>query len=217
MTPDYRCAVLLTGKPAAGKTTLAHALADYFNADSYFGAPWRVIDADEIRPQFWPHLGHSHDDRLANLAGLTYLAKGVLGTGSNVLLSCVSPYAFMRQWILQVLSYSKDLPISLPTFTFLVWVDAPLRTLQERDPKGLYRLQAEGKLQGLTGVDASYEAPDGAAEPHLLVRTEGRKVSDCVALCSTYLKKQTYVRLATRALDRAMEKREHGTSSTPTD
>jgi bifunctional enzyme CysN/CysC len=47
-----------------------------------------------------------------------------------------------------------------------VFVDAPLQTCIERDPKGLYRRALAGEIKNFTGVDQAYEAPEHA-ELHL--------------------------------------------------
>jgi adenylylsulfate kinase len=211
-----RCIVLLTGKPAAGKSTLARALADHYNSTdhAFSGTPWRIVDADEIRKNFWPHLGHSTDDRKANLAGLVHVTRGVLAAGNNVLLCCVSPFAKTRQWMLDELSYiAVGRHHAFTPYAFTLWIDAPYETLRQRDPKGLYRLQAEGKLEGLTGVDAVYEPPVESDEPFLLVRTNDRSVDACVNLCSSYLSKQIYIRQASAALSSCLTENAHGNTA----
>ena len=40
-----------------------------------------------------------------------------------------------------------------------VFMDVPLDVVKARDPKGLYKLVAAGKIKGFTGVDAPYEQP----------------------------------------------------------
>ena len=43
-----------------------------------------------------------------------------------------------------------------------VFVDVPLSVVQARDPKGLYKKVAEGKIKGFTGIDDPYEKPVSA-------------------------------------------------------
>jgi adenylylsulfate kinase-like enzyme len=47
-----------------------------------------------------------------------------------------------------------------------------------RDPKGLYARARAGELQGFTGVDAPYQAPE---RPELRLNTVERDVDDAVA------------------------------------
>ena len=39
-------------------------------------------------------------------------------------------------------------------------MDTPLELCERRDPKGLYARARRGELNGLTGVDDPYEAPE---------------------------------------------------------
>src|SRR5205814_473985 len=85
------------------------------------------------------------------------------------LVSLVSPYAADRASA-AALHAADDLP-------FLeVFVDAPLEVCERRDPKGLFERARAGKLAGLTGIGAPYEAPaspdlalDARRAPHLLL------------------------------------------------
>ena len=43
-----------------------------------------------------------------------------------------------------------------------VFMDTPLEVAEARDPKGLYKKARRGELRNFTGVDAPYEAPEGA-------------------------------------------------------
>merc|ERR1712203_96486 len=54
-----------------------------------------------------------------------------------------------------------------------VFVDAPLETVESRDPKGLYKKAREGKIKGFTGIDAPYEKPE---HPEVHVRTDLKSV-----------------------------------------
>ena len=40
-----------------------------------------------------------------------------------------------------------------------VFMDVPLDVVKARDPKGLYKLVAAGKIKGFTGIDAPYAQP----------------------------------------------------------
>ena len=66
--------------------------------------------------------------------------------------SLVSPYAVDRA-LARSIHEEHDL-------VFIeVWVDTPLEECERRDPKGLFARARQGDLQGLTGVDDPYEAP----------------------------------------------------------
>ncbi len=38
-------------------------------------------------------------------------------------------------------------------------IDAPLETVEARDPKGLYKKARAGEIRNFTGIDDPYEAP----------------------------------------------------------
>lgn len=68
-----------------------------------------------------------------------------------------------------------------------VFVDAPLATVEQRDPKGLYKKARAGEIKDFTGISAPYEAP---AKPEIHVRTDEVDVKGAVALIVEYLVKE---------------------------
>jgi bifunctional enzyme CysN/CysC len=60
-----------------------------------------------------------------------------------------------------------------------VFVDTPLEECERRDPKGLYARARSGKLRGLTGVDAPYEAP---REPDVELRPTEQELDEQVEM-----------------------------------
>merc|ERR1712061_816541 len=82
----------------------------------------------------------------------------------------ISPYAADRAYAREVHKNA-----SLPFLE--VFVDAPLSTVESRDPKGLYKKAREGKIKGFTGIDAPYEKP---VQPEVHVRTDLNSVTQSV-------------------------------------
>ena len=58
-----------------------------------------------------------------------------------------------------------------------VHVATPVEVCSERDVKGLYAKQRSGELQGLTGVDAPYEAPSA---PDARIPTQEQSLDESV-------------------------------------
>jgi adenylylsulfate kinase-like enzyme len=58
-----------------------------------------------------------------------------------------------------------------------VFVNAPIATCEERDPRGLYRKARRGDIPEFTGVSAPYEPP---LEPDVEVRTDRSTLEACV-------------------------------------
>jgi len=143
---DHPVVVWLTGPPAAGKSTLLKALKDRCH-----GAI--VLDADMIRPQYWPELTHTPEDRMENVLRLARMARAFVDAGHTVLVGAVSPMKDMRE--------SAKVIIGAERFR-LVHVYASMDMLRSRDPKGLYAKADAGEITNLTGVGAPYETPEDA-------------------------------------------------------
>ena len=75
-----------------------------------------------------------------------------------------------------------------------VYVEVPLETAEQRDPKGLYKKAraavAAGKGMGFTGVDDPYEAPE---KPEILIETEKQSAEDSAKQILAYLDKGGYL------------------------
>lgn len=153
-------AVLLTGLPGAGKTTLARATAAHLTAA---GTPAQVLDADALRRELWPELGHSPEDRTRNLLRMAAVATLLARHGTHALIAAISPYARARAAMRAHLAAAG---IHLAE----IHVATPLHICRARDPKGLYARHARGEIHGLTGIDAPYEPP---AAPELTLDTTG--------------------------------------------
>jgi adenylylsulfate kinase len=157
--------VWFTGLPSAGKTTLATALSARLG-----GRPVELLDGDEVREFLSQGLGFSRADRDTNVLRIGWVAATLARHGVLVLASVISPFADTRAQV-RALHERKGA-------AFLeVHVAAPVEVCSDRDVKGLYARQARGELQGLTGVDAPYEAP---AAPQARVPTHQQTLEQSV-------------------------------------
>jgi adenylylsulfate kinase-like enzyme len=77
---------------------------------------------------------------------------------------------------------------ALEVAVYQVHLTAPIEVLRARDKDGLYRAQAEGRLSGLTGVDAPYEPP--AQDEALCLDTSKLSVDECVKEILDFVKKR---------------------------
>jgi bifunctional enzyme CysN/CysC len=142
--------VWITGLPAAGKTTLAMAVADLLR-DA--GVAVDVIDGDVLRRGESRALGFSRADRATQAARAAGRAVAHAAHGGVAVVALVSPYAEDRQ--------AARAAHEREGLRFIeVWMDTPLAECEARDPKGLFARARAGALEGLTGVDAPYEAPE---------------------------------------------------------
>ena len=77
-----------TGLPSAGKSTIAHALADRLAAE---GRRVQVLDGDEVRPYLSAGLGYSREDRDINVRRIGWVARLLASHGVVVLVPVIAP------------------------------------------------------------------------------------------------------------------------------
>ena len=157
-------AILLTGLPAAGKSTLAHALeARLFD----LGGECLVLDGDRLRAGLNRDLGFSENEREENLRRAAEIAALLVDAGVVVAMAMFAPLARHRQLLAERLGadYRE------------VWCRATLHNCERRDPKGHYALARAGKLASFTGVSAPYEPPQ---DPALILDCDTCSVVDNV-------------------------------------
>ncbi len=140
----------LTGLSGAGKSTLAGLVAEDFTNRIL---PVEVLDGDTIRRNLSKGLGYSKEDRDTNIRRIGFVAN-LLGRNSvNVIVAAISPYRSIRAEVRAAQDRARFVE---------VFVDCPLETLMERDPKGLYKKALSGEISNFTGVSDPYERPTDA-------------------------------------------------------
>ena len=142
-------ALLITGLPAAGNTTLGAALAVHI--EQRFGRQVTLLDGDEVRKLLSSELGYSREHRRLNTLRHGYIAAEVCRHGGIAICALIAPYAADRAEMRgQVKRCGHFVEIYLST---------PLEVCEQRDPKGLYARARAGKLEHMTGIDDPYEPP----------------------------------------------------------
>jgi adenylylsulfate kinase len=164
--------VWLTGLPASGKSTLAHAVEERLH-DLAFQA--MVLDGDNIRHGLCADLGFSIADRNENVRRTSEVAKLLLERGMVVLVALVSPVRSARE-------KARD---SMPAGDFLeIYCRCPLEICRQRDSKGLYARAQRGAIADYTGVSSPYEAP---LEPALIIETGNESIEASVSRLAGFL------------------------------
>jgi adenylylsulfate kinase len=153
-TADSRTGATLwfTGLPSAGKSTIAHALAEELRRS---GVDVHVLDGDEVRPHLSQGLGYSREDRDINVTRIGYVARLLSGHGVVTLVPVIAPYAEARAKV-RADHEANNVPFAE------VFVSTSLEVTEQRDVKGLYAKARRGEISGMTGVDDPYEQPDSA-------------------------------------------------------
>jgi adenylylsulfate kinase len=183
VTRDERAKVLkqtgatlwFTGLSGSGKSTLAMALEQVLIARGHAAY---ALDGDNIRfglnagPKILTEtrgygddqakrfgLGFSAADREENIRRIGEVAKLFADAGLFALTSFISPYRKDRDAARKIHEAHKGGAIPF----IEVYVNTPIETCEQRDPKGLYKQArdavAAGKGMGFTGVDDPYEPP----------------------------------------------------------
>lgn len=141
--------VWITGLPASGKSTLGAALEERLVRAGRWAY---MLDGDNLRHGISAELGFSAADRLTHIARVGEVAALFADAGALAIVALVSPYEAPRRAVRQ--RHERD---GLPFVE--VFMDTPLETCVDRDPKGHYARARAGELRGYTGVDDPYERP----------------------------------------------------------
>ena len=65
-----------------------------------------------------------------------------------------------------------------------VFMDTPLATCEQRDPKGLYLKARAGEIKNFTGIDSDYEPP---INPEVTLDTSSMSIDECVEIVLAHL------------------------------
>ena len=156
LTRQKPCLIWLTGLSGAGKSTIANLVESHLHSR---GHHTYLLDGDNVRHGLNKDLGFTDADRVENIRRVGEVAKLMLDAGLIVIASFISPFRSERRTVRALVEEGEFLE---------VFVDAPLRVAEARDPKGLYRKARAGELKNFTGVDSPYEPPE---HPELRVDT----------------------------------------------
>jgi adenylylsulfate kinase len=160
----------MTGLSGSGKSTISVALEKalvQYQPKAYF--VYR-LDGDNLRFGLNRDLGFSPEDRKENVRRVSEVSRLFAEAGAIVIAGLISPYSADR-------AYAREVHTNASLPFMEVFVEAPLSTVEERDPKGLYKKARAGQIKGFTGIDAPYEAP---VNPEVHLRTDKLSVVESV-------------------------------------
>ena len=172
--------IWFTGLSGSGKSTIAFTLE---HALVQRGRLAYVLDGDNIRHGLNKNLGFSAADREENIRRIGEVAKLFADCGVLTMTSFISPYRADRDKV-RALHVEGQLPF------IEVFVNTPIETCEQRDPKGLYKKARAGQLKGFTGIDDPYEAP---LQPEMSLDATNTSPQEATLLLLDYLRKQGLV------------------------
>jgi len=166
------CLLWFTGLSGSGKSTIANALDVALFERGYHTF---LLDGDNVRHGLNRDLGFSDEDRVENIRRIGEVSKLFTDSGVIVLSAFISPFTSDRRLVRNL----------FPAGEFIeVFMDTPLQTCEERDPKGLYEKARSGKIKHFTGIDSPYEAPERS---EVRLDTSQMSVDECVNRLIDYL------------------------------
>lgn len=164
--------IWMTGLSGSGKSTIATELQkNLFDR----GCQVCIMDGDNIRHGLNSDLGFSPADREENIRRIGEVAKLFAEAGMIAITAFISPYRSDRDRNRALLKKGEFIEI---------FVKAPLRVCEERDPKGLYQKARAGVIPEFTGISAPYEEP---LDPELILETDRLSVEESAQTIIDYL------------------------------
>src|SRR5246127_2481204 len=166
-----------TGLSGSGKSTIAFTLEHALVQRGHLAY---VLDGDNIRHGLNKNLGFTAADREENIRRIGEVAKLFADCGVITMTSFISPYRKDRDTVRE-LHAAGGLPF------IEVYLNTPIETCEQRDPKGLYKKARAGELKNFTGIDDPYEAPLHA---ELVIDATSTSPEQATVLLLEYLQRQ---------------------------
>ncbi|MEA1989610.1 MAG: adenylyl-sulfate kinase [Pseudomonadota bacterium] len=178
MKQQTPCILWFTGLSGSGKSTVANAVENLlFQKQKHT----YLLDGDNVRHGLNKGLTFSEVDRIENIRRVGEVAKLFSDSGLIVLTAFISPFASDRNMIREM---------SRPGEFIEVFIDTPLATCEQRDPKGLYKKARAGEIKDFTGIDSPYESPD-QADVHII--NDNISIQDAAQQVIDYLEHKNYI------------------------
>ena len=172
------CVLWFTGLSASGKSTVANEVElklNKLNKHTY------LLDGDNIRLGLNKGLSFSNEDRTENIRRIGEVSKLFVDAGIIVLTTFISPFKKDRQRVRDSLEKNEFIEI---------FIDAPIKTCESRDPKGLYQKARKGKISSFTGISSPYEIPQN---PEIHMKSETMTLDESIEQIINYLNKNHYL------------------------
>jgi adenylylsulfate kinase len=166
------CVLWFTGYSGAGKSTIANAVEQRLAS---LQQHTYLLDGDNVRHGLNKDLGFTDEARIENIRRIGEVAKLFVDAGIIVLSAFISPFRAERQVVRELVEEGEFIE---------VFMDTPLATCEQRDPKGLYLKARAGEIKNFTGIDSDYEPP---INPEVTLDTSSMSIDECVEIVLAHL------------------------------
>lgn len=170
--------IWFTGLSASGKSTLSHLLEKRLYD---LGCSTYVFDGDNVRHGLCGDLGFSEKDRTENIRRIGEMVRLFVDAGIIALTAFISPFRADRERVKAMVDTGRFVEI---------FVDCPLETCIQRDPKGIYAKALKGEIKDFTGISSPYEPPEHA---DIVIRSDLESFDDGVDRILAYLKHKVLI------------------------
>ena len=164
--------VWMTGLSGSGKTTIGKGVEKYLHSQKILN---QILDGDNIRVGISNNLSFSSKDRIENIRRIAEVSKLFLNCGIVTLNCFVSPTIEMRKIAEKIIGTDNFIEI---------YINASVKTCEERDTKGLYKKARLGKIKDFTGISSPFEAPKN---PALTINTSELSIEEAVKKVVDYI------------------------------
>ena len=170
-------AVWITGRPAAGESTITAALAAALAARRI---DCEVIESDALRRAITPEPTYTDEERKIFYAAMATMGELLVKHGVAVIFDAT---AHRRAW--------RDRARRRIARFAEVYVDCTEEICVSRDPKGIYRQAREGSATTVPGIQVAYEAP---SRPEVVVRGDQMPPEEAAQRIIDHLIERCWVR-----------------------
>ena len=164
--------IWMTGLSGSGKTTIAKGIERYLHSQGILN---QLLDGDNIRVGISSNLTFSLEDRVENIRRISEVSKLFLNCGLVTLNCFVSPTIKIRNIAKEIIGAENFIE---------VYINASVKTCEERDVKGLYLKARKGEIEDFTGISAPFEAPKN---PEIEINTAQLSIDESVQKVLDYI------------------------------
>lgn len=179
LTNQKPCVLWFTGFSGSGKSTIANAVEEMLHQNGNFTY---LLDGDNIRHGLNKDLGFDETSRVENIRRIGEVSKLFTQSGLIVLTAFISPFEKERALVKELLDEGEFIE---------VFVDAPLKLCEERDPKGLYKKARAGEIPNFTGIDSPYEKPQN---PDIHIQNDLLSIEEACEKIINFLIENNYIK-----------------------